>query len=59
MTYWFPKHALNWEAASVTCVQLAEGVHLDKDLIGWFFHGTQGHGRQLRRRRGLGRFGLG
>ncbi len=36
----------DWKAAIVICVQLAEGVHLDVDLIGWLIHGTWGSGRQ-------------
>ncbi len=48
-----------WGMTNVICVELAEGVHLDKDLIRWFLHGTWGHGRQIRRWRGLRCFGLG
>ncbi len=35
----------DWEVTSVICVELSEGVHLDKDLIGWFLHGTWERGR--------------
>jgi hypothetical protein len=48
----------DWEATSAICVELAEREHLDKDLIGWFLHGTRGRGRQIRRQQGLGRLGL-
>ncbi len=40
-----PQVCSDWKAASVIHVQLAEGVNLDKDLIGWHIRGTWGSGR--------------
>ncbi len=34
------------ESTSVIRVQLAEGVHHDEDLIGWYIRRTWGSGRQ-------------
>jgi hypothetical protein len=36
----------DWKVASFICVQLAEGVHCNKDLIGWHICRTWGSGRQ-------------
>jgi hypothetical protein len=44
-----PRACSDWKAASVIHVQLAEGVHLDENLIGWHIHGTWGSGRQCLR----------
>ncbi len=49
----------NWKATSVICVELAERVHPDKDLIGWLLHSTLECRRQIKRRRRHERFGLG
>ncbi len=35
-----PRACSDCKAASVIHVQLAEGVHLDIDLIGWLIRGT-------------------
>ncbi len=44
-----PRACSDWKAVSVIRVQLAEGVHRDKDLIGWHICGTWGSGRQCGR----------
>ncbi len=41
-----PRACPDWKAASVICVQPAEGVNHDEDLIGWHIHRTRGSGRQ-------------
>jgi hypothetical protein len=41
-----PQACSDWKAASVICVQPAEGVHRDEDLIGWHIHVTRGSGRE-------------
>jgi hypothetical protein len=41
-----PRACSDWKATSVIHVQLAGGVHHDKDLIGWHICGTWGSGRQ-------------
>ncbi len=48
-----PQLCSDWEAASVIRVQLAEGVHLDKNLIGWLIPGAWGSGRQFLRCQGF------
>jgi hypothetical protein len=40
-----PQACSDWKAASVIHVQLAEGVHFDKNLIGWLICKTWGSGR--------------
>jgi hypothetical protein len=40
-----PLACFDWKA-SVICVQPAEGVHLDEDLIGQHIFGTKGSGGQ-------------
>jgi hypothetical protein len=49
----------NRKAARVICVQPAEGVHFNEDLIGWHILGTRGSRGQCRRWQGGGTFGLG
>jgi hypothetical protein len=39
-----PRACPERKAASVVCVQYAEGVHLDEDLIGRHILGTRGSG---------------
>ncbi len=41
-----PQPCHDRKAACVICVQPAEGVHLDEDLIGWNIRGTKGSGGQ-------------
>ncbi len=54
-----PQACSDWKAASVIHVQLAEGVHRDKDLIGWHICRTWDSGKQCWRCQWCGLFGLG
>ncbi len=54
-----PQACSDWEVASVIRVQPAEGVHRDKDWVGWPILRTRGSGRQCWRCQGCGQFGLG
>jgi hypothetical protein len=54
-----PQSCSDLKAASVIRVQLAEGVHLDKNLIEWLICRTWGSGRQYWRWQGFELIGLG
>ncbi len=41
-----PQACFDWKVASVIHVQLAGGLHCDKDLNGWHTRGAWGSGRQ-------------
>ncbi len=41
-----PRVCPDREAASIICVQPAEGVHCDEGLIGWHIHRTRGSSGQ-------------